>query len=173
MLSIAEQDWSDTTDFLSNFITRPHNSRLPFPVIMRVFYANEAQLHDYMEIRIHHRGTFRGVKLSFPLRNFAEWNLKSFHKFHCCPSWARFPAVMWACWSPSATTWNGYRRRKMANRGRGEWAQHGGGTNERLTNGSPSKIQLLEGFRQDLRHRSVYITENSVKHCRTPTPSTR
>lgn len=61
LLSITKQRRSDTTDFITNFITRPRNSRPQDPVFMRVFCVNETKLHDYIEMRCRHRGTFRGV----------------------------------------------------------------------------------------------------------------
>lgn len=50
--------------------------------------------------------------------------------------------------------------------GGGESRRNTAGGGERHTNGSPSKIFHL-------RHHSVSIAENSIKHCRSPTPSTR
>lgn len=84
-------------------------------------------------------------------------NSNIFHKFHSCTSWVPFPAVMWACWSPPAATWNGYRRCKMAIRGRVEETQLGG-RGDRLTKGPPSKVQPLEILhRWDLYHQVIYI----------------
>lgn len=89
-------------------------------IVMRVFSGRCANKMITLKLWIHHRGTI----FFFFLR---IWT------FSINPV-VVFPAVMWACWSPSATTWNGYRRRKMAKRGRVEETQHGGGKNDRLTN---------------------------------------
>lgn len=85
-----------------------------------------------------HRCTLCGVNL-FNLRNFIRLNSNIFHYFHSCTSWVPFPAVMWACWSLPAATWNGYRRCKMAIRGRVEKTQLGG-RGDCLAKGPPSKV---------------------------------
>lgn len=118
------------------------------------WYANKTII---WKLWVRHRRTLCGVNL-INLRNYMRLISNIFHKFHSCTSWVPFPAVMWACWSPPAATWNGYRRCKMAIRGRVEETQLGG-REDRLTKGPPSKVQLVEIFHSwDLYHQAIYIT---------------
>lgn len=120
----------------------------PAAVVMRLSYANVANLHDYMEMQI------RPAHVSWPqfARSSTQFCTMKFAKVltNSSPRWARFPSVPWACWSPSATSWNGRSAK---------WQTGGGERNERLTKAHlPHPKYPID---------STYVAmENSVKHDR-------